>query len=80
TRILSRDSTTKFLLATALFLAPSLVKSGSSKSDLEIRQSLGSAHDTICSGCDVYTGVQRDTSCARRVTRSWVGWPCTFRA
>ncbi|KAI9437539.1 hypothetical protein H4582DRAFT_281111 [Lactarius indigo] len=48
-RILSRDSTSKLLLAAALFLATSPVKSGSSESDLEIRQSLGSANDTICS-------------------------------
>ncbi|KAH9026575.1 hypothetical protein EDB84DRAFT_339675 [Lactarius hengduanensis] len=32
----------------ALFLAPSPIKTGSSEFDLEIRQSNGSAHDTIC--------------------------------
>ncbi|KAH9026564.1 hypothetical protein EDB84DRAFT_340146 [Lactarius hengduanensis] len=33
----------------ALFLAPSPIKTGSSESDLGMRQSTGSAHDKICS-------------------------------
>ncbi|KAH8993431.1 hypothetical protein EDB92DRAFT_2113761 [Lactarius akahatsu] len=75
-RILSRDSTTKFLLAAALFLAPSPVKSGSSESDLETRQSTGTASDYNMQRS--WTAAQRDISCAPWAARSWAGWPCTL--
>ncbi|KAH9026561.1 hypothetical protein EDB84DRAFT_1579770 [Lactarius hengduanensis] len=73
------DSTTKFLPPAALFLAPSPVKSGSSETDLEIRQSTGSSHDTICS--DVMCiecrrmAAQHDISCAPRADAGLDGHP-----
>ncbi|KAH9023561.1 hypothetical protein EDB83DRAFT_1987869 [Lactarius deliciosus] len=76
-RILSGDSTTKFLLAAALFLAPSPVKSGSSESDLEIRQSTGTAYDTLCSDvmcieCSVDGGTARYI--LRTLGKQKLGW------